>query len=62
MNPAPILNASWHFQERDSCGVGFLVDRQGRASHELLQKALAALACMEHRGGCGGTAKVGMSR
>lgn len=60
MNPhrsqvsVPILQESWHFQERDACGVGFLVDRQGRASHELLQKTLQALACMEHRGGCGG--------
>ena len=39
-------------EERDACGVGFLADRQNRPSHSLVTKALAALDCMEHRGGC----------
>ena len=39
-------------EERDACGVGFLADRQNRPSHGLVTKALAALDCMEHRGGC----------
>jgi len=39
-------------EERDACGVGFLADQQNRASHDLVTKALAALDCMEHRGGC----------
>nr|WP_017300618.1 glutamate synthase large subunit [Nodosilinea nodulosa] len=39
-------------EERDACGVGFLADRQNRPSHDLVAKALAALDCMEHRGGC----------
>ncbi|MEN9277534.1 MAG: glutamate synthase large subunit [Thermostichus sp. DG_1_5_bins_95] len=56
---ASILNESWHFQERDACGVGFLVDQRGRASHELLQRTLRALTCMEHRGGCGGDNQTG---
>ena len=38
-------------EERDACGVGFLADRQNRSSHDLVLKALAALDCMEHRGG-----------
>ncbi|WP_228039963.1 glutamate synthase large subunit [Nodosilinea sp. LEGE 07088] len=38
-------------EERDACGVGFLADRQNRPSHALVIKALAALDCMEHRGG-----------
>lgn len=65
MNPhpsqvsAPILQENWHFQERDACGVGFLVDQRGRASHDLLQKTLQALTCMEHRGGCGGDGQSG---
>lgn len=65
MNPhpsqvsAPILQENWHFQERDACGVGFLVNQQGRASHDLLQKTLQALTCMEHRGGCGGDGQSG---
>ncbi|MEN9225857.1 MAG: glutamate synthase large subunit [Thermostichus sp. HHBFW_bins_43] len=56
---APILDESWHVQERDACGVGFLVDQRGRASHELLQQTLTALTCMEHRGGCGGDNETG---
>lgn len=43
---------TWLVEERDACGVGFVADQQGRASHDLLDKALMALACMEHRGGC----------
>jgi len=39
-------------EERDACGVGFLADQQGRASFTLVQQALGALSCMEHRGGC----------
>ena len=38
-------------EERDACGVGFLADQQGRASFTLVQQALGALTCMEHRGG-----------
>ena len=38
-------------EERDACGVGFVTDQQGRASHTLVQQALGALSCMEHRGG-----------
>ncbi|MBD1851251.1 glutamate synthase large subunit [Leptolyngbya sp. FACHB-711] len=42
----------WLVEERDACGVGFIADQQGRKSHELVQKALAAATCLEHRGGC----------
>jgi len=42
----------WLVEERDACGVGFIADLQGRASHSLVAKALSALDCMEHRGGC----------
>jgi glutamate synthase domain-containing protein 2/glutamate synthase domain-containing protein 1/glutamate synthase domain-containing protein 3 len=44
----PFLN-----EERDACGVGFVADRKGRASHEIVQAALSALRCVEHRGACG---------
>jgi len=40
--------------ERDACGVGFLVDSKGRRQHDIVARALHALGCMEHRGGCGG--------
>ena len=39
-------------KERDACGVGFIADRRGQASHELIAKALSALTCLEHRGAC----------
>ncbi|HTY59365.1 MAG TPA: glutamate synthase large subunit [Bacteroidota bacterium] len=39
--------------ERDSCGVGFVATRTGTYSHKLLQEALNALRCVEHRGACG---------
>ncbi|WP_353292461.1 glutamate synthase large subunit [Synechococcus sp. M16CYN] len=40
--------------EKDACGVGFLAQLSGEASHWVLQQALRGLGCMEHRGGCGG--------
>lgn len=49
---AVYLGQRWLVEERDACGVGFLADQQARASHELIEKALAALTCLEHRGGC----------
>jgi glutamate synthase (ferredoxin) len=42
----------WLVEERDACGVGFIADQQGRATHDLVEKSLGALTCMEHRGGC----------
>ncbi len=46
------LGPSWLVEERDACGVGFIADQQGRASHRLVRDTLRALDCMEHRGGC----------
>ena len=46
------LGPSWLVEERDACGVGFIADQQGRASHKLVADTLHALVCMEHRGGC----------
>lgn len=42
----------WLVEERDACGVGFIAHRQNHASHEIVEKALTALTCLEHRGGC----------
>ncbi|MCS7221089.1 MAG: glutamate synthase large subunit [Anaerolineae bacterium] len=36
--------------EHDACGIGFIVDIQGRRSHALLRQALTAVANMAHRG------------
>jgi glutamate synthase (ferredoxin) len=45
--------------ERDSCGVGFVVDIQGRKSHAIIGKALAVLKNLLHRGACGCEANTG---
>ena len=39
--------------ERDACGVGFIAQINHAPSHNLIIKAINALNCMEHRGGCG---------
>jgi len=49
-SPAPAAVAG----EKDACGVGFLARLDGSSSHWMLRQALRGLACMEHRGGCGG--------
>ncbi|MFO0800639.1 MAG: glutamate synthase-related protein [Gemmataceae bacterium] len=41
---------------RDACGIGGVAARDGTPSAEVMQKALNALRCMEHRGGVCGTA------
>lgn len=38
--------------ERGACGVGFIANLQNSPSHSIIQDALTALGCMEHRGGC----------
>ncbi|KAJ7541176.1 hypothetical protein O6H91_10G049100 [Diphasiastrum complanatum] len=38
--------------EHDACGVGFIASLKSEPSHELIEDALTALGCMEHRGGC----------
>jgi glutamate synthase (ferredoxin) len=38
--------------ERDACGVGFLVHMNQKSSNHLVLQALSALKCMEHRGAC----------
>lgn len=40
-------------EERDACGVGFLVDIKMSSSHSIILQALNSLQCMEHRGACG---------
>jgi len=39
--------------EHSACGVGFIASRTGEACHGILEDALHALRCVEHRGGCG---------
>lgn len=48
----PFQGQRWLVEERDACGVGFIAYQNGRQSNKLVQQALKALGCMEHRGGC----------
>ncbi len=46
------MNTFSSFNEKSSCGVGFIASRKNHFSHANLQKALHALSCVEHRGAC----------
>ena len=39
--------------EHDACGVGFVVDINGRKSHDIIKKAITVLINLNHRGACG---------
>lgn len=39
--------------EKDSCGVGFVANIKGKASHQIVLDAATILVNMDHRGGCG---------
>ena len=43
----------------DACGFGFVVDIQGRASHDIVEKALTVLMNLEHRGAVGAEKNTG---
>src|SRR5207247_6785630 len=45
--------------ERDACGVGFVVDIKGRRSHGIVEKGLQVLINLLHRGACGCEANTG---
>ncbi len=39
--------------EKDACGIGFVANIKGRASHQIVLDAAHVLANMSHRGACG---------
>src|ERR1700722_15616596 len=39
--------------EKDACGVAFIADLKGRASHTIVSQALTALHNLDHRGAAG---------
>jgi glutamate synthase (NADPH) large chain len=45
--------------EHDSCGVAFVVDIKGRATHEIVAMGIGALCNLEHRGAQGAEANTG---
>jgi glutamate synthase (NADPH/NADH) large chain len=44
---------------KDNCGFGLMAHMQGEPSHNVLLKAIEALACMTHRGGIAADGKTG---
>jgi glutamate synthase (NADPH/NADH) large chain len=58
-NPGPIAPLYSPAYEHDSCGVGLVVDIAGRPSREIVEKALAGLVNLTHRGGVGADARTG---
>lgn len=45
--------------EHDACGVGFVADLQGRASHSVVVRGLGAVAKMRHRGAVNADGRTG---
>ena len=45
--------------EHDACGVAFVVDIQGHASHDIVQQGLTALQHLRHRGASGDEVNTG---
>ncbi len=45
--------------EHDACGFGFVVDIQGRRSHDIVKQALQVLLNLEHRGAVGAEKNTG---
>jgi glutamate synthase (NADPH) large chain len=45
--------------EHDACGFGFVADIQGRATHDIVTKALEVLVNLEHRGAVGAEKNTG---
>ena len=45
--------------EHDACGVSFVVDIKGRATHEIVAMGIGALCNLEHRGAQGAEANTG---
>ncbi|MDP2996109.1 MAG: glutamate synthase large subunit, partial [Bryobacterales bacterium] len=39
--------------EHDACGIGFVVDIEGRKSHDIILKGIQILINLAHRGACG---------
>jgi glutamate synthase (NADPH/NADH) large chain len=45
--------------EHDACGVSFVVDVHGRASHDIVSRAIGALCNLNHRGASGAEVNTG---
>ena len=39
--------------EKENCGIGFVANMKGRATHEIIRQGIGVLNKLEHRGACG---------
>src|ERR1700704_673256 len=54
MDSPPTKQGLYHpNQEHDACGMGFVVNLDGRKTHEIVQKGIQILINLTHRGACG---------
>lgn len=56
-HPVPVFHQP--LIERGNCGIGFVADQYGRASHAILRQALQALNNLQHRGAVAADAQTG---
>ncbi|MBI2190806.1 MAG: glutamate synthase large subunit [Planctomycetes bacterium] len=62
MNPAGLPPRQGLYDprhEHDACGIGFVVNMEGKKSHEIVRQALTVLVNLDHRGACGCEANTG---
>ena len=53
-NGLPVAQGLYSPQnERDACGLGFVVNIKGEQSHEIITKGIQILVNLTHRGACG---------
>ena len=45
--------------EHDACGVGFVVNIDGKRDHQIIDEGIQILCNLEHRGAVGGDLKTG---
>ncbi|MEO8052339.1 MAG: glutamate synthase large subunit, partial [Acidobacteriota bacterium] len=54
MSYPPVAQGLYHpSHEHDACGMGFVVNLDGRKTHEIVQKGIQVLINLTHRGACG---------
>ncbi len=56
LNPKGLYNPDF---EHDSCGIGFVANIKGKASHQIVKHALTVLQNLSHRGACGSEENTG---
>ncbi|HEY5282602.1 MAG TPA: hypothetical protein VIM14_07425, partial [Polyangia bacterium] len=53
LSPPPAQGLYHPSQERDACGVGLVVDVEGRKSNRIVRNGIQVLENLAHRGACG---------